>query len=525
MFDVQCSTFDVFQVSSQNKSGVVYLVGAGPGDLRLITVRARELIESADVLVYDYLANPKLLDWMNSNCEAIYVGKQSGRHSIPQDEIEAILVDRARKGLSVVRLKGGDPFVFGRGGEEVKQLEQDQIAFEIVPGITAALAAAAYVGIPLTHREYSSSMTFLTGHENPEKHTFSIDFSRYGDAQGTLCIYMGIGQLPRIIDQLKSGGMPGDRPVAIVQWATLNFQRSLFSTIDSVVTDLKKSGLSAPAVIIIGDVVARRSEKEWFEGRPLMGRRIVVTRAREQAGKLTALLEEEGAQVLELPFIQVELEFNVEQLGEVLAGLATYEWIVFTSVNGVRYFFELFYKAFEDIRCLGPMRIAAVGTATAREIEKHRLKVDLVPGKANGDALADALIKDESIENTQMLVITGNQNRETLVQRLESEGQAIVDTLPLYKTKQADLSEHTAAASFREKGADALLFTSSSTVRSFVDQSEALELKLGATKPLFGSIGPLTTRSLEDYELPVGFESEQANLLDFVKATIEALKS
>ena len=217
--------------------------------------RARELIESADVLVYDYLANPKLLKWTRKECEKIYVGKQSGRHSIPQDEIETILVDRAQKGLSVVRLKGGDPFVFGRGGEEVEQLEHDQIAFEIVPGVTAALAAAAYVGIPLTHRDYSSSITFLTGHENPEKHTLSIDFSAHGKSKGTLCIYMGIGQLSRIIDELKAGGMSGSKPVAVIQWATLNSQRSLFSTVDSVVADVETSKLNAPAVIIIGEVI------------------------------------------------------------------------------------------------------------------------------------------------------------------------------------------------------------------------------------------------------------------------------
>ena len=515
--------YKVQGMTSQTKTGTVYLVGAGPGDLGLVTMRARELIESADVLVYDYLANPKLLDWTREECEKVYVGKQSGRHSIPQDEIETILIDRARKGLSVVRLKGGDPFVFGRGGEEVEQLEQDRISFEIVPGVTAALAAAAYVGIPLTHRDYSSSIMFLTGHENPEKHTLSIDFHAHGNAEGTLCIYMGIGQLPRIIEELKAGGMPGDKPVAIVEWATLNSQRSLFSIVDSIVADLEASDLGAPAVIIIGEVVARRSETKWFEDRPLMGKRIVVTRAREQAGKLSKLLEREGAEVLELPFIKVERDFDRQQLGEILAGIATYDWILFTSTNGVRFFFELFYKAFDDIRCLGPMRIAAVGAATAREIEKHRLKVDLVPERANGNALADALIKNESIDNIQMLVITGNQNRETLVQRLETEGKAIVDTLPLYKTTQADLGEHPAAARFRREGADAVLFTSSSTVRSFVDQSEALELEPSATKPVLGSIGPLTTSTLEEYKLPVGFEAEKANLIRFVQATIQSL--
>lgn len=511
-------------MSSQNKTGTVYLVGAGPGDLGLITVRARELIETADVLLYDYLANPKLLEWTKEGAEAIYVGKSNQRHSIPQDEIEEILVNRAQKGLNVVRLKGGDPFVFGRGGEEIEQLEIDKIPFEIVPGITAALATAAYAGIPLSHREHSSAITFLTGHENPEKHTLSIDFKDYGQNKGTLCIYMGIGQLPRIIGELKAGGMPGSTPVAIVQWATLNRQRSLIATIDTVVADLAASGLGSPAMVIIGEVVANRSKAEWFEGRPLMGKKIVVTRARDQAGQLTALLESNGAEVIELPFIEVQPDINPKLITEILAGIAIYEWIIFTSVNGVKAFFDIFYKAFDDIRCLGPMRIAAVGAATAREIEKHHLKVDLIPEKANGDALVDTFIKDEGIESIQMLVVTGNQNRESLVQRLETEGGAIVDTLPLYKTSKTDLSQHPAAERFRKEGADAVLFTSSSTVKSFIDQAAALTLTADAIQPAFGSIGPLTTKTLKELGLPVGFESKHASLDHFVNATTEHLK-
>ena len=512
-------------MSSQNKTGTVYLIGAGPGDLGLITVRARELIETADVLLYDYLANPKLLEWTREGAETIYVGKSNGQHSIPQDEIEEILVNRAQKGLNVVRLKGGDPFVFGRGGEEIEQLEIDKIPFEIVPGITAALATAAYAGIPLSHRDYSSAITFLTGHENPEKHTFSIDFKDYGQNKGTLCIYMGIGQLPRIAGELQAGGMSGSTPVAIVQWATLNRQRSLFSTIDTVAADLATSGITAPAMVIIGEVVANRTKTEWFEGRPLMGKRIVVTRARDQAGQLTALLESNGAEVIELPFIEVKPDVNQQQLAEIFAGIAIYEWIIFTSVNGVKSFFDMFYKAFDDIRCLGPMRIAAVGSATAREIAKHNLKVDLAPEKANGDALATAFIKNEGIESIQMLVVTGNQNREVLVKRLETEGGAIVDTLPLYKTSKTDLSNHAAAERFRTEGADAVLFTSSSTVKSFVDQAAALTLEPDATTLAFGSIGPLTTKTLKELGLPVGFESKHASLDHFVNATIEHLNS
>ena len=505
--------------------GKVYLIGAGPGDPGLVTVRARELLELADVIVYDYLANSRLLDWTKPDSEKIFVGKSAGRHSIPQDEIEEILVDRANKGKQVVRLKGGDPYVFGRGGEEIEELQIDKIPFEVVPGVTAALATAAYTGIPLSHRDYSSAITFLTGHENPEKHTLSIDFRVYAKTKGTLCLYMGVGQLPRITAELKEGGMVGTTPVAIVEWATLNRQRSVYGTLDTIAKDLETSGLGAPSMIIIGEVVAHRAKTEWFEGRPLFGKRIVVTRAREQAGQLTQMLSDQGAEVIELPFISVEQHFDGQRVSEVLAGIAVYEWIIFTSANGVKNFFDLFYKAYDDIRCLGPMRIAAVGAATAREIEKHKLKVDLVPKQANADALAKELIENEGVESVQLLVVTGNQNRDNLVARLESdEGRAIVDTLPLYQTNKTDLNKEPSVERFRKEGADAVLFTSSSTVKSFVEQQESLRLEPGARKPTFGSIGPLTTKTLKELKLPVAFEATQSSLEHFVVEVISHLK-
>lgn len=511
-------------MTTSAQSGKVYLIGAGPGDPGLITVRARDLIETADVIVYDYLANPKLLDWTKEGAEKIYVGKVAGRHSLPQDEIEEILVQHALKGRSVVRLKGGDPFVFGRGGEEVEQLETDRINFEIVPGVTAALATAAYAGVPLSHRDYSSAITFLTGHENPEKHTLSIDFRDYGKTNGTLCIYMGVGQLPRIVKELKEGGMSGDTPAGIIQWATLNRQKSVFGTVDTIVDDLQKAGLGAPAIIIIGKVVRHRARADWFEGKPLFGKRIVVTRAREQASQLTALLEQNGAEVLEIPFINIEPNFDPKTVSEVLAGIAVYEWIIFTSTNGVKQFFDLFYKAFDDIRCLGPMRIAAVGTATARAIEAHKLKVDLLPDRATADSLATKLIENEGIESVQVLVITGNQNRESLVQRLEKEGRAIVDTLALYKTSKTNLTDHPTAARFRKEGADAILFTSSSTVNSYIDQSEAFELEKDASTPALGSIGPMTSKTLKEKGFKISFEAQTSNLDQFLKAAINYFK-
>ncbi|WP_269523355.1 uroporphyrinogen-III C-methyltransferase [Coraliomargarita parva] len=507
-----------------SENGKVYLIGAGPGDPGLVTVRARELLESADVIVYDYLANNKLLEWTRPDAEKVYVGKSAGRHSIPQDEIEEILVERAQKGLQVVRLKGGDPFVFGRGGEEVRELEMDQIPYEIVPGVTAALASAAYAGIPLSHRDYSSSITFLTGHENPEKHELHIDFRNYAKGKGTLCVYMGIGQLPRIVAELKEGGMNGTTPVGIIEWATLNRQRSVFGTIDSILSDLEASGIGAPAMVIIGEVVGKRAKTEWFEGRPLFGKRIVVPRARQQAGELTRMLEENGAEVIELPFIEIVPAFDAKLVSEIFAGIAVYEWIIFTSANGVRQFFELFYKAYEDIRCLGPMRVAAVGAATAREIEKHRIKVDLIPKKANADALAEELIEQEGLEGIQVLVVTGNLNREGLVNTLETEGRAIVDTLPLYATRKAKLAEDPVATDIRKRGADLVLFTSSSTVRSYVEQSKYLQAEPGASKAAYASIGPQTSKTLKENGLDIAFEASESSLDHYVKDTISFFK-
>jgi uroporphyrinogen III methyltransferase/synthase len=292
-----------------------------------------------------------------------------------------------------------------------------------------------------------------------------------------------------------------------------------------VLTDIESEGVGTPAMILIGQVVAKRSKTEWFEGRPLFGRRILVTRAREQAGELTQMLKEQGADVLELPFIQIEPHYDPNTLTEVFAEMAVYEWIIFTSVNGVRTFFELFYKAYDDIRCLGPMRVAAVGAATAREIEKHHIKVDLIPDKANADALANKMIEEEGVESIKILVVTGNQNRESLVKRLEEEGRAIVDTLPLYKTSRSDLQHNSTADRFRKEGADAVLFTSSSTVKSFVEQQPALELEKHARQPAYGSIGPVTSKTLKELNLPVAFESPRASLEHFVVETISHLNS
>lgn len=504
--------------------GIVYLVGAGPGDLGLVTFRAKELISQADVLVYDYLVHPELVGWCKPGCEVVYVGKKAGFHSVPQEEIEALLVKHAKAGRRVVRLKGGDPFVFGRGGEEARTLAKDGVRFEVVPGVTAALAAGAYAGIPLTHRNTSSSLIFLTGHEDPKKHELQVDWRAYGALKNaTLAIYMGMGHLRFILDELKAGGLPASTPAAVVQWASLGRQRSVAGTVADLADKVVQAGLAAPAIILVGEVVAHHDQIDWFEHLPLFGRRIAITRTRSQNSELRDKLETLGAEVLELPLIKVVPEVSREDLIDVFSELGSYDWIVFTSANGVRAFFDYFFRAYDDIRSLGLLRFACVGEATKREIDRHRIKVECMPKIATGEALADAMIETGSLDNSKVVVITGNLNRDTLVTKLEA-AQAIVDQLQLYRNEKTDLSAEPAAEDFRQKGADAILFASSSAVSSYVEQARSLKLGPDARRPLHGSIGALTSGTMKDLGLPVDFEAAEPGLDALLAAMGKALR-
>lgn len=509
--------------SSLMSKGIVYLVGAGPGEPGLVTFRARELIESADVLVYDYLAHPELLKWRRADCEVHYVGKKSGFHAMPQDQIETLLIEKADEGKRVVRLKGGDPFVFGRGGEEARTLAEQGIPFEVVPGVTAALAAGAYAGIPLTHRNTNSAVVFLTGHEDPGKKLL-VDWRAYGKLRNTtLAIYMGMGHLAEILRELVAGGLAPDTPAAAVQWASLGRQRSVTGTAADLAERVAQSGLSSPAIVFVGESVARRSAIDWFEHLPLFGRRVVITRTRDQNSELRDKLEAFGAEVIELPLITVAKDVDRHALVEILAELGGYDWIVFTSANGVRFFFEEFFKGFDDVRSLGLLRFACVGRATAREIERHHLKVECMPASATGESLADALIATGSLDSAKVIVVTGNLNRAALVKKLE-DARAIVDRLPLYKTEKTNLADDPVADDFRRKGADAILFASSSAAQSFAGQAGALKLAPDARRPLAGSIGGHTSATMRETGMPVDFEAKTASLDALVEALIERLK-
>ncbi len=499
----------------------VYLVGAGPGDPGLVTLRARELIARCDVLVYDRLVNPELRTWVKPGCELVYVGKDAHVHAIPQDQIEDLIVARAKAGKVVVRLKGGDPFIFGRGGEEAQRLARDGVAFEIVPGVTAALAAAAYAGIPLTHRDFASSLSFITGHEDPDKHEFRVDFKKFAKLGGTLCLYMAMGQLERIVGELRAGGLAADTPAAVVQWATTPQQRTLFTTLGQLLEESTRAGLGAPAVIVIGAAVKAAKGIGWFQARPLFGKRIVVPRAKEQAGETRRKFEELGAEVLELPLIEIHPDFDKEATDDVFAELATYEWAVFTSPNGARFFLEEVMRRCRDVRALGPVKFACLGPATAREVEKFHLEVALKPEVATADGLAEAIIAQGSLENLRVLVVTGNRNRDNLPRRLEADALAIVDCLQVYRTDLTDLSKDASVEIFRTQGADAIAFTSASTVESFVQQARHLALAPGARRPLACAIGPLTAAALREHKIPVDVEAPEHSL-DGLTAAVRA---
>ena len=506
-------------------SGIVYLVGAGPGDLGLVTFRARELIAAADVLVYDYLVHPEMLAWCRADCEKVYVGKRPHLHALPQEEIEKLLVARARKGKHVVRLKGGDPLVFGRGGEEARRLAADKIPFEIVPGVTAALAAGAYAGIPLTQRNTSSALIFLTGHEDPEKHELQIDWRSYGALKNaTLAIYMGMGHLRHILEELVAGGLAPNTPAAAVQWASLGRQRSVTGTAATLAGLVEQDKLGAPAIVFVGNVVRDHAAIDWFERLPLFGRRIVVTRTREQTSSLRARLETFGAEVLELPLIQVLKKIDPAICADVFAELASYDWLIFTSANGVRFFFDEFFLKFSDVRSLGFIRIACVGETTATALSALRLHADLAPATATAEALADELVATGSLDSAKVLVITGNLNRDTLVKKLE-EARAIVDCLPVYQTEKSDLSADPAAENFRQHGADAILFASSSAVESFVAQAAVLKLAKDARRPFAGSIGPQTGEAMKKAGIPIDFSAKTPGLDALVEALLKKLSS
>jgi len=494
--------------------GICYLVGAGPGDLGLVTLRAKQLIEEADVLVYDALSSPELLRWTKPDAEKIYVGKRAKDHALTQDSINALIVEKTKQGKKVVRLKGGDPMIFGRGGEEAAELADAGVAFEIVPGISSTIAGPAYAGIPVTHREHCSQLTIFTGHEDPTKDGSSIDYAQLAKTPGTKVFVMGIARLREISASLVAGGADPATPIALVRWATTGSQKTLTGTLADIADIAERAEFGSPAVAVIGDVVKERAKINWFEKRPLFGKRIVVTRTREQAGALSRELAALGADVVELPVIRIEAPEDKLGFAEMVTHAHEYDWLVFTSPNGVERFFDAFYAVYGDARSLGNPRIAAIGAATAAKIREYRFAVDLLPETFVAEGLLEAFAK-ESVENLTMLWVKAEDTRETLGDGLEALG-AIVDECVAYRTVPETEDPTGAAARLREEGADLVTFTSGSTVEHF--------LALGLPWPqgcVAGSIGPVTSETLRKHGIEPAFEANPHDIPGLVKAVVK----
>jgi uroporphyrinogen III methyltransferase/synthase len=500
-----------------SQSGTCYLVGAGPGDLGLVTLRAKELIESADILVYDALSSPALLGWTKAGCEKIYVGKRAKDHAVPQDQINAIIVEKTKAGKNVVRLKGGDPMIFGRGGEEAAELAAAGVKFEIVPGISSAIAGPAYAGIPVTHRDHNTQLTIFTGHEDPTKGFSSVDYAQLAKAPGTKVFLMGVARLREITASFIEHGADPKTPIALTRWATTAGQTTIEGTLANIADIADAAEFSSPAVAVIGDVVKERKKINWFENRPLFGKKIVVTRTREQAGELSKALADLGADVIELPTIRIEHPEDKLGFAENVTHAHEYDWLVFTSPNGVERFFDAFFATFEDARSLGNPRIAAIGAGTAAKIREYRFAVDLIPERFVAEGLIEAF-KKESVENLTMLWVKAEDTRDVIGKGLEELG-AIVDECIAYRTVPETEDPTGAKARLIEEGADLVTFTSSSTVEHF--------LALGLEWPegcVAGSIGPVTTDTLKKHGHKPAFEATPHDIPGLVKAIVRYFK-
>jgi uroporphyrinogen III methyltransferase/synthase len=499
-------------MAEKTKQGICHLVGAGPGDVGLVTLKAKACIEQADVLVYDYLCNPEMLAWAPPGAEIIYAGKKAGAHTLPQGGINALLVEKTKAGKCVVRLKGGDPFLFGRGGEEAEALADAGLRFEIVPGVSSAIAGPAYAGIPVTHREHTAQLTIFTGHEDPLKPESLIDYKQLASQPGTKVMLMGVERIGKICASLIEHGADPRMPVALVQWATTGRQRTIHGRLDTIARIVEETGFEAPAVAIFGDVVRLREKLNWFEQRPLFGKRIVVTRTRKQAGALSAGLRALGADVYELPTIRIEPPKDLMEFGQLAQDAHTYDWIVFTSPNGVEAFFKMFYKIYDDAREIGGARIAAIGPATAQRVRDFHLKVDLQPDEYIAEALVKEFQKEGTIENLRILLARAEAARDVLPKRLSAMG-AIVDEAVVYRTVPETEDVSGGIERFKKEGADLITFTSSSTVENFM----ALKLPMpGGIKT--ASIGPVTSGTMRELGLNVDIEPAQHDIPGLTRA-------
>lgn len=479
------------------KKGKVYLIGAGPGDPGLLGLKAKECLETADAVVYDRLADPRIIEFCRKDAKMVYVGKASANHTMRQPDINKLLVKLAAEGKTVARLKGGDPFVFGRGGEEAIELLEAGLPFEFVPGVTSAIAVAEYAGIPVTHRHVATSFAVITGHEDPTKGESTINWKGLATAVDTLVFLMGVENIERISSQLIANGRSADCPAAVIRWGTRPEQRTLITTVGQAAADVKATGMKPPAIFLVGEVVKLREQLQWFDNKPLFGKTVVVTRARAQASALTKKLEAQGARVLEVPAIKIVPPADFAPLDKAISEIDTYKWLILTSVNGVEYFFDRLLKSGKDSRALCGVKIAAIGSATAEALKGYGITADLIPSAYKAEKLADALAADTKAGD-KLLLARAKIARNVLPERLRALG-AQVDVVTAYETV-ADCQNKEELLEALESGEASLVtFTSSSTVTNLLDV-------LGDKKDLLNkvalaAIGPVTAETLEKHGL------------------------
>ena len=498
---------------------MVYLVGAGPGDPGLITVRGLELLRRADVVVYDQLASPELLKEAPAVAEILYVGKKAGAHALPQGGINELLVQKARAGLTVVRLKGGDPFVFGRGGEEAEELAAAGIPFEVVPGVTSAVAVPAYAGIPVTHRRYTTLATFITGHEDPTKEASTIPWAALGQNPGTLVFLMGVKNLAENCRRLVTAGRAPETPAAVIQSGTTLTQRTVVGTLADIADRARKADIKPPAVLVVGGVVELAGPLTWWENRPLWGKIVVVTRSRDQASHLVELLNAAGARCLEVPTIEIAPPADFAPLDAALQNLPRYDWVIFTSANGVCAFMDrLFHKGL-DVRALGRARLAVIGPATAEALRQYSLMADVVPDTFQAEGLLSVLAP-RLLGGTRILLARAEHARDVLPEGLTRLG-AKLDVVPAYRALPPSSVPLEAAEALAEGRVDILTFTSSSTVHNFAGLVGKDRFQTLAASAAMASIGPITTATLSEYGITPRIEPAAFTIPALAAAIIE----
>lgn len=499
-------------------TGLVYLIGAGPGDAKLITLKGRECIEKADVVVYDYLADSQLLTYAKDDAELIYVGKKNRSHHMEQDQINQILIDKAKEGKLVARLKGGDPLVFGRGGEEALSLRQAGIPFEFVPGVTSAISVPAYAGIPVTQRAMASSFAVVTGHEMAHKDT--IHWEGLATAVDTLTFVMGVTNVETIATKLMAHGRDPRTPVALIRWGTKACQETLVATLETMVETVRKAHLKPPALIVIGDVVSMRDQLQWFDNKPLFGKTIVTTRAKGKAADFADALRDRGAQVIEAAAIRTQALALTKEDQNYLDRLGTYDYLTFTSAEGVKYFFKALWGRHEDSRAIGNCKVCAVGTATAKALMDYGIIADLIPANYKAESVATALAS-ELPKGAKVLLVQPKVARSVIQDSLYEEG-ILVDTIRLYETL-LDQSQKEALLAAFEEGVDYITFTSGSTVKN--------TLKLLGTagrdvlaKTKIACIGPITAAAVVEAQLKPALISEVYTMDGLLESILDDVK-